>query len=94
MYPLGDDFRDLFPAPKQMTYKTDRWDWIKPSTPTGILSTWNTAPIATKHAYVYSYLTSDAMRFSLVRVTTIDPITSSLITFPLPIFCNDDKDVP
>lgn len=44
-----------------------RWDWIKPSTPTGILNTWNTAPIATKHRHVYAHLTQDAKRFALAQ---------------------------
>jgi hypothetical protein len=66
-----------------MTIATDRWDWIKPTTPTGILNTWNTAPIATKHSYVYGYLTTDAKRFALATINV-----------HLPIKCNDDKDVP
>jgi hypothetical protein len=77
-----------------MTITADRWDWIKPSTPTGILNTWNTAPIATKRGYVYGHLTTDAKRFSLAKITSFDTSTNSIVTVHLPIKCNDDKDIP
>jgi hypothetical protein len=93
MSPFGDDFRDLYPATKSLANTADRWDWIQPTTATGVLNTWNTAPIAAKHAFTYSYLVDDGKRFSSMKYVTLIPGYPSPTLIP-PILCNDDKDIP
>lgn len=64
-YPLGGDFNDMFPS-GNLSDTFDRWDWIKSSTPNGILDTWNSMPEPDRETLVRKTLFADAYRFSLV----------------------------
>jgi hypothetical protein len=75
--PSGGNFKAMFPA-GTLSNTVDRWNWIRASTPNGILDTWNTLPQANRAAFVGSTLKSDATRFRY---------------FPLSVLVNDDQDI-
>ena len=93
MSPLGGNFRAMFPLGNLAT-TADRWDWIKPTTTSGVLDTWNTAPIANKQSYTYSHMTIDAKRFTNLNVMVGGPGGPPGTIYTFPILCNDDQDVP
>jgi hypothetical protein len=98
--PSGLNFSDLFPqlpvSTGSLANTADRWTWIKPATPNGILDTWNKQPIATRDMLVRRTLEQDARRFSLIS----DFVSPSLIplgpipAIPLPVWVWDNEDVP
>jgi hypothetical protein len=98
--PAGLNFSDLFPqlpvSTGSLANTADRWTWIKPTTPNGILDTWNKQPIATRDMLVRRTLEQDARRFSLIS----DFASPSLIplgpipAIPLPVWVWDNEDVP
>jgi alpha-tubulin suppressor-like RCC1 family protein len=90
--PSGLDFTDLFPlsAPPlplptgNLANATDRWTWIRASTPGGILDTWNSEPASRKFTLTGVPLRQDAQRFSFF--STGGPA--------VPIQCWDHQDTP
>lgn len=91
--PSGLDFMDLFPLTPppvalpsgNLADATDRWTWIKASTPGGILDTWNSEPFARKSSLTDVPLRDDAQRFSFFSAGG-GPAT--------PIQCWDHEDTP
>jgi hypothetical protein len=98
--PAGLNFSDLFPqipfATGNLANTVDRWIWIKPTTPNGILDTWNKQPLATRDMLVRRTLEQDARRFSLISnfaspsSIPFDPLPA----IPLPVWVWDNEDVP
>jgi hypothetical protein len=84
--PSGLDFPDLFPASTgNLANTTDRWTWIQPGTPGGILDTWNTEVLSRKLS-----LTGDALKADAERFSTFSNLTGTVI----PILSWDDEDIP
>jgi len=91
--PSGLKFSDLFPQlptpTGSLANTVNRWDWIKPATPDGILDTWNKHPVATRDTLVARTLEYDARRFSLISHYPVPLIISPV----LPVWVWDDEDV-
>ena len=98
--PAGSTFSDLF---SQIPISTgspanaaDRWRWIKPTTPNGILDTWNKQPTAARDTLVRRTLEQDARRFSLIsHFASPSPILlEPFPAIPLPVWVWDNEDRP
>ena len=98
--PAGSNFSDLFP---QIPFSTgglantvNRWTWIKPTTPNGILDTWNKQPTTNRDLLVRRTLEQDARRFSLIsHFASPSPIPlDPFPTIPLPVWVWDNEDMP
>jgi hypothetical protein len=98
--PAGLNFSDIFPqipvSTGSLANTANRWVWINPTNPNGILDTWNKQPLATRDMLVRRTLEQDARRFSLIS----DFASPSSIPFdplpaiPLPVWVWDNEDVP
>jgi hypothetical protein len=90
--PSGLKFSDLFsqfPLPTGSLANTaDRWIWIQPTTPDGILDTWNKHPTATRDTLVGATLEWDARRFSLISHYPVPLVISPV--FPVWVWDNED----
>jgi hypothetical protein len=88
--PAGLNFSDLFPqipiSTGSLANTADRWTWIKPATPNGILDTWNKQPFGIRDTLVSRKLGEDARRFSIIS-NFANPL-------PIPVLVWDNEDVP
>jgi hypothetical protein len=88
--PAGLNFSDLFPqipvSTGSLANTANRWVWINPTTPNGILDTWNKQPFGTRETLAGSKLGFDARRFSI--------ISNFASPLPLPVLVWDSEDVP
>jgi hypothetical protein len=90
--PAGLNFSDLFPqipiSTGSLANTADRWTWIKPATPNGILDTWNKQPFGIRDTLVTRKLGEDARRFSIISSF------ASPLPIAIPVLVWDDEDVP
>jgi hypothetical protein len=90
--PAGLNFSDLFPqipvSTGSLANTADRWTWIKPATPNGILDTWNKQPFGMRDTLVTRKLGDDARRFSIISNF------ASPLPIAIPVLVWDDEDVP
>jgi hypothetical protein len=90
--PAGLNFSDLFPqipvSTGSLANTADRWTWIKPATPNGILDTWNKQPFGIRDTLVTRKLGDDARRFSIISNF------ASPLPIAIPVLVWDDEDVP
>ena len=98
--PAGRNFSDLFPqipvSTGSLSNTANRWTWIKPTTPNGILDTWNKQTTASRDTLVRRTLEQYARRFSLISYfPSPSPIPlGPLPSIPLPVWVWDNEDVP